>query len=94
MKTETPGLEAKIIDTIDVPVKFEEVDTTGAIQCGLRQHWISGSCDGGESIELSAGAGFGSPWLQLQWNDGKGNQRQFRADMTKLISTFDEDILP
>lgn len=74
--------------TIEIPL--EETDAIGGIACGLRQEWITAESES-LKIELSAGAGTGSPWISIRAEVPKG-VRYFRYDMRKFLAEFAQKI--
>jgi len=67
-------------------IEFE--DQADTMQAGLRQTWIDGKAgkgDQAETINLSCGAGLGSPWLIFSRTPANGNTVYLIADVRPLI---------
>ena len=67
-----------------VEIPAEEVDTTGAIQCGFQQHWIEASNDS-INIDVSSGAGMASRWLLVSFTEKGADKRHVRIDISKVM---------
>lgn len=76
---------------ITLPIEIEEVDTLKAIECGLRQEWISTETEG-LKIQMDSGAGLGSPWLQITIKKEE-ESRYFRLDMREFLTKFVHKVL-
>jgi hypothetical protein len=78
------------VKTHKVEIAFQEVDST--IGCGFRQSWCKGERGRGkkrETVELTSGAGCGSPYLVFTKESG-GATRSLVLDIRKLIPLLDE----
>lgn len=77
------------IANIKANLNVEETDLDGSIGCGLRQEWITADRESdGTQIEMSCGAGLGSPWLQIQITDSEGKKRYFRSNIAEFLQEF------
>lgn len=58
-----------------------------ALEMGFRQEWISGEAEGVE-VNLSAGAGLGSPWLILTVKEGDADTVFEAIDVRPLLQQW------
>ena len=69
-----------------VEITVEEIDVSTSIECGFRQEWISGTSPSGVELELSCGAGCGSPWAEVRVKPKDGEVKYFRIDGRELLN--------
>jgi len=62
--------------------------TVNILSCGLRQNWIDGE-RGKEKVNLSCGAGTGSPWLIFS-KTSNGKTKYLAADIRTVITQLDK----
>lgn len=87
--------KATVQEKIVVPLEFEEIDVRTSIQCGFRQEWIAAEGNGDaqfKSLDLSVGAGLGTPWGQVNVDLPNGERRIFRFDARELINRFVDQV--
>lgn len=73
-------------------ITLEFDDQVNAVSLGFRQSWIDGESGKGKkktSINLSCGAGVGSPWLLFS-KTANGKTRYFAADIRKVVTQLSE----
>lgn len=73
-------------------IEIEEVDCCGSMNTGFRMDWIEAKTEEVE-INLTCGAGCGSPWMQIRVEEAGKPPRYFRSDMRKFLSQFIDTVL-
>lgn len=71
--------------TTSIPIPVREITTTDSIACGFRAAIIE--CEHGA---VTAGAGFGSPWINIEW---KGRRFAIYGPelLAAVVRSYDED---
>lgn len=67
-------------------LRFEKIDITQSLECGLRQAWVDGDeSDSQTEFSLHCGAGMGSPWLVGHVKSKGGRESHFRMNVQELV---------
>lgn len=86
MKTKNKKLQKKLPHEITLNLTLKE---QGRNLGGFRQEWISAT-QGKRKINLHSGAGLANPYLFFNLEDENGKKYRYLADVSQLITQFNE----
>ncbi len=71
----------------DLPIKINEVDTIGSIECGFRSDFFEGEF-AGQKFHASSGSGCGNSWIVFSIGDRsfRMNARHIMWDLLEKIT--------